>query len=104
MSGANKTEVDVDMDEAQVAEYLQSHPDFFERHQNLLTTIRIPHRTGGAVSLVERQASSLRFVRTAHRSTTPSEIVSAAPINQTGVPAPAQRTRSSPPGSSTATS
>ncbi|MGI9290435.1 MAG: DUF484 family protein [Gammaproteobacteria bacterium] len=60
MSGANKTQVDVDMDEDQVADYLQSHPDFFERHQNLLTTIRIPHRTGGAVSLVERQVSSLR--------------------------------------------
>lgn len=60
MSGANKTQLDDDMDEDQVAEYLQAHPDFFERHQNLLTTIRVPHRTGGAVSLVERQVTGLR--------------------------------------------
>ena len=46
--------------EQAIAEYLQAHPDFFERHQTLLTTLRIPHRSGSAVSLVERQVSSLR--------------------------------------------
>lgn len=46
--------------EADIADYLRSHPDFFERHANLLVGLRLPHRTGGAVSLVERQVSMLR--------------------------------------------
>lgn len=48
------------MDESVVAEYLQEHPDFFERHEVLLGNMRIPHRTGPAVSLVERQVATLR--------------------------------------------
>ena len=44
-----------------VADYLRSHPDFFERHPLLLVGLKLPHRTGGsAVSLVERQVSMLR--------------------------------------------
>jgi uncharacterized protein YigA (DUF484 family) len=43
-----------------IAEYLRSHPDFFERHPNLLLGLRLPHRPGSAVSLVERQVSMLR--------------------------------------------
>lgn len=47
--------------ENSISEYLQSHPDFFERHQNLLGNLKLPHSTGGpAVSLVERQVSVLR--------------------------------------------
>jgi uncharacterized protein YigA (DUF484 family) len=61
MSGANKPELHTsDIDDESVAEYLQAHPDFFERHQNLLTSLRLPHRSGAAVSLVERQVSTLR--------------------------------------------
>jgi uncharacterized protein len=60
MSGANKSQVDIEVDEDLVADYLQANPDFFERHQSLLTNIRIPHRTGAAVSLVERQITGLR--------------------------------------------
>ncbi|MGH8496178.1 MAG: DUF484 family protein [Gammaproteobacteria bacterium] len=44
-----------------VAWYLQSHPEFFERHAHLLTHLRLPHQTGGsAISLVERQVEILR--------------------------------------------
>ena len=44
-----------------VADYLKSHPDFFERHPLLLLSIKLPHRTGGsAISLVERQVAMLR--------------------------------------------
>ncbi|HVY65108.1 MAG TPA: DUF484 family protein [Gammaproteobacteria bacterium] len=44
-----------------VAEYLKSHPDFFERHPLLLLSLKLPHRTGGAaISLVERQVAVLR--------------------------------------------
>ncbi len=47
--------------EDQVASYLRSHPDFFERHATLLLSLKLPHRTSGtAVSLVERQVSVLR--------------------------------------------
>lgn len=61
MSSVNKPQVDaIDANEESVADYLLSHPDFFERHQSLLGNMRIPHRTGGAVSLVERQVATLR--------------------------------------------
>jgi uncharacterized protein YigA (DUF484 family) len=45
-----------------VAEYLQTFPDFFERHGNLLAKLRLPHRRegGSTVSLVERQVEVLR--------------------------------------------
>ena len=43
-----------------VYEFLEAHPDFFERHSELLNILRIPHGSGGTVSLVERQVSNLR--------------------------------------------
>ena len=46
--------------EKQVADYLQSHPDFFNHNRKLLETLTVPHEVGGAVSLVERQTSLLR--------------------------------------------
>jgi uncharacterized protein YigA (DUF484 family) len=47
--------------ESVIADYLKSHPDFFERHPLILLGLKLPHRTGGsAISLVERQVSMLR--------------------------------------------
>ncbi len=46
--------------EQAVHDYLADHPDFFERHAALLSRLRLPHATGEAVSLVERQVSVLR--------------------------------------------
>ncbi len=47
--------------EADVARYLSSHPDFFERHLPLLRRISIPHQSGSStISLVERQVTVLR--------------------------------------------
>ena len=45
-----------------VVEFLQTYPDFFERHSTLLTRLRLPHlrNTGQTVSLVERQVDVLR--------------------------------------------
>jgi uncharacterized protein YigA (DUF484 family) len=40
--------------------YLREHPDFFEQHHALLAEISLPHETGSAVSLVERQVAILR--------------------------------------------
>jgi uncharacterized protein YigA (DUF484 family) len=47
--------------EDSIADYLKSHPDFFERHAPLVLGLKLPHRVGGAsISLVERQVSLLR--------------------------------------------
>lgn len=61
MSTQRKAEYTLDpaSDEA-VHEYLSEHPDFFERHDDLLDSLRLPHVTGATVSLVERQVSMLR--------------------------------------------
>jgi hypothetical protein len=49
------------LSEDSIADYLKSHPDFFERHTPLVLGLKLPHRAGGAsISLVERQVSMLR--------------------------------------------
>ena len=50
---------DAMMDEDVLAQYLSTHPDFFQRHPDLLATIQVPHGTGTA-SLIERQVAILR--------------------------------------------
>lgn len=50
----------LDITAADVAEYLKQHPDFFASHENLLGDLRIPHESGQAISLVERQLGVLR--------------------------------------------
>lgn len=47
------------VDESTIAKYLASHPDFFQRHSDLLEDIQISHGAGAA-SLIERQVSVLR--------------------------------------------
>lgn len=44
----------------QVAAFLQENPDFFVKHSSLLAELELPHDTGVAVSLIERQVSVLR--------------------------------------------
>jgi uncharacterized protein YigA (DUF484 family) len=48
------------LSESAIHDYLAANPDFFEKHASLLSTLRLPHVAGGAVSLVERQVSVLR--------------------------------------------
>lgn len=50
---------DAMMDENIIAKYLESHPDFFQRHADLLANIQVPHGAGTA-SLIERQVAILR--------------------------------------------
>ena len=52
--------VDEELSEQAVHDYLAANPDFFERHARLLNSLQLPHASGGAVSLVERQVSMLR--------------------------------------------
>lgn len=51
---------DLSLDDESVANYLLEHPDFFANHEELLQDLRIPHKSGGAISLLERQVSLLR--------------------------------------------
>ena len=46
--------------EQQVADFLAANPDFFSQQSWLLEKLTVPHQSGGAVSLVERQTSVLR--------------------------------------------
>jgi len=50
------------LNDTNVADYLQTHPDFFERNAALLAKLRLPHLRdmGATVSLVERQVEVLR--------------------------------------------
>lgn len=50
---------DAMMDENILAEYLGAHPDFFQRHSELLLGLQVPHGAGTA-SLIERQVSILK--------------------------------------------
>lgn len=61
MSTQRKPEyIEEDLMEDAVQDYLEANPDFFERHGDLLSALRLPHVSGAAVSLVERQVSVLR--------------------------------------------
>jgi len=54
------TEAEPQLTAQQVSDYLLSHPDFLLRHEEVLCSLELPHRSGSAVSLVERQVSLLR--------------------------------------------
>jgi uncharacterized protein len=44
----------------EIATWLHANPDFFLRNDELLTGLRLPHSSGAAVSLIERQVDTLR--------------------------------------------
>lgn len=49
------------MNNDDVAQFLRSHPQFFEQHPELLENIQVPHPYGGrAIPLAERQTLALR--------------------------------------------
>lgn len=61
MSTQRKPEfIEEELSEQAIHNFLEAHPDFFERHSALLGQLELPHGAGGAVSLVERQVSMLR--------------------------------------------
>lgn len=47
-------------EEVTVADFLLANPDFLHRHPEVLSALLIPHETGSAVSLIERQVRQLR--------------------------------------------
>lgn len=46
--------------EQQICDYLLYHPSFFLRHTDILNDLHIPHKTGGAVSLLEHKIRMLQ--------------------------------------------
>jgi len=56
MSDQQQTQLDDD----QVAAYLQLHPDFFQDHLDLLERMHIPHPSGNAISLISKQLEIFR--------------------------------------------
>jgi len=48
------------LDPAAVRQYLTMNPDFFNQHSDVLARLYIPHDSGGAISLIEKQVSVLR--------------------------------------------
>lgn len=59
---------DIDQEyEQQLCEYLLSHPDFFIRNTDILDDLRVPHKTGGAVSLLEHKIRMLQDKAEAYR-------------------------------------
>lgn len=55
-----KTQSPSPINEQDIADYLGKHPDFFERHGDVLQDLRLQHPSGQAISLIEKQVSSLR--------------------------------------------
>jgi uncharacterized protein YigA (DUF484 family) len=48
------------LSEELVAEYLRNHPEFFLSQDNVLADLTLPHESGKAISLLERQVTILR--------------------------------------------
>lgn len=48
------------LNEDQVAHYLKENPEFFEKHLDLLLSVRLPHPSGRAISLIEKQVHTFR--------------------------------------------
>jgi uncharacterized protein YigA (DUF484 family) len=46
--------------ESDVIDYLRTHPEFFVQHDYLLNELKIPHESGAAISLGERQVQVFR--------------------------------------------
>jgi len=53
--------------EARLVDYLKQNPDFLQRHPDVISSLDIPHDSGGAVSLVERQIRVLREQASTYR-------------------------------------
>ena len=60
MSSAIDSDEVPKLSDTTIVQYLRADPDFFQRHANLLSELNLPHDSGQAVSLIERQVAILR--------------------------------------------
>lgn len=77
----NKASVEPMLAEAEIASYLQQHPDFLARHPDVLATLEVHHDSGAAASLIERQVAQLR-TRNDELQTRLEELVAVAHANE----------------------
>lgn len=82
MSTSPLRSTDATLTEADIAAFLRDHPDFFLRHADVLSKLRLPHASGGAISLVERQIEVLREKAQASEQRL-AELVKVARANET---------------------
>jgi uncharacterized protein len=54
------SKVNAELSSEQVAEFLKKNPNFFAEHDDLILDLTIPHESGKAISLLERQVTLLR--------------------------------------------
>lgn len=55
-----ETQSSVELSAEEVASYLKAHPEFFIEQEDLLADLSLPHESGKAISLLERQVTILR--------------------------------------------
>jgi len=61
MSSHQEQDLNIDgIAEKDVVDFLQKHPRFFENNLDILSELRLPHPSGTAISLIERQVDVLR--------------------------------------------
>jgi len=61
MSSHQEPDLNIDgVSEKDVVDYLHKHPRFFEANLHLLSEMNLPHPSGNAISLIERQVNVLR--------------------------------------------
>ena len=48
-----------------VAKYLRKYPDFLVKHPEVLQAVKLPHESGAAVSLIERQVEQAHLCQRA---------------------------------------
>jgi len=70
-----------DITEESVAGYLIRHPEFFIDNHDTLSRLRVPHDSGSAVSLIEKQVSVLRG-RSSHLEKSLRDIIAVARQNE----------------------
>lgn len=64
-----------------VVGYLKSNPEFFVQNQDIFSRLKIPHETGAAISLIEKQVSVLRG-RCGHLENSLRDLISVARENE----------------------
>lgn len=77
-----KTDVEQELSAEAVYQYLIQQPDFFINHHDILSRLQVPHESGGAVSLIEKQVSVLRG-RCTHLEKSLYDLIAVARQNET---------------------
>ncbi len=75
------TEAGRTISDADIVKHLSGHPEFFVENKEILAGLRVPHESGAAVSLVEKQVSVLRS-RCSHLENSLRDLIAVARHNE----------------------